>query len=844
MQTALLTTKLYMPPARPGLVARPRLTARLTEGLQRPLTLISAPAGFGKTTVVSEWRDSPQGQDFALAWLSLDEQDNEPSRFWGYVVAALRTLPIVPPDLGAATLRVLESPAAVPPEQLLAPLINEVNALAARPFVLVLDDLHVVESPAVHGALTFLVEHLPQAMHLVLLTRADPPWPLARLRANRQLVELRAADLRFTPEEAALMLRQDTGLDFAPADLRALDRRTEGWAAALQMVALSLSLEECGDPHAFVQAFTGDNQYIADYLAEEVLARLPEELQRFLLDTCVLERFCAGLCEAVTGADGGVGPGSGNAGLTSGSGGAAAADLLARVERANLFLVPLDRERRWYRYHHLFADLLRARLHRTGIDYIAARHERAARWYEQNGFAMDAAAHAIAAGNHDLAAHLVEAHAHGWWALAQPSFVKLVTTLPAEVMRRRPRIRVFQAWMGIITGNLAQTASLLDGYLLEEADAPTAAFVSLMRQYLRLMNDQPYQLTEADVAATGSIPEDAVAMRNSADVVLAHLLYAGGELDRAAAVLRETAQREIARHSTNAIPIVVSWLTRIYVVQGRAKEAEQVTRRYQQVMTERGANRFFCHGNANAALAWALLMQGDLAQAESEALAGVAANEAWGLPGGVHLAYTAYARVLVARGKPQEALQALDRAGELTRGRGKTGEMVAGQAAIRVRAWLDLGDLAAATRWVAERGLSPSDELSFRRELEHITLSRVLLAQGRADEAAGLLARLAEAARAGGRAGHLADIRALMGQAPTPSAAHRTPQAGLIEPLSSRELDVLLLLAAGHSNQEIADRLIVAVGTVKTHVHNIYGKLGAVSRTQAIARAHELNLLP
>jgi len=327
MPYTLLATKLYLPPTRPTIVRRPRLTARLAEGLQRPLTLVSAPAGFGKTTLLSEWQATPEGRGNPLAWLSLDDGDNDPGRFWAYVMSALRTLP------GLAGLPAEPDPSS-PIDLLLAPLINGLES-AAGPHVLVLDDYHVIESAAVHGAVSFLVEQLPAGMRLVILTRSDPPWPLARLRANGRIAELRAADLRFSPEEATDFLTQGVGLDLPEGDLAILAQRAEGWIAALQMAAISL--EGHPDPHGFVTAFSGDNRYIADYLAEEVITRQPEPLRRFLLQASVLERFCAELCEAVT--------------LCPDS-----RVWLEHIERKNLFLVPLDPTRSWFRFRRIAPD--------------------------------------------------------------------------------------------------------------------------------------------------------------------------------------------------------------------------------------------------------------------------------------------------------------------------------------------------------------------------------------------------------------------------------------------------------------------------------------------------------
>src|SRR6266704_189711 len=366
MSTPILATKLYIPRLRPNVVSRPRLIERLNEGLHRKLTLIAAPAGFGKTTLISAW---VAGCDRQVAWLSLDKGESDPTLFLTYLVAALRT---IAPDIGVGVLGALQSPQPPPTESILTALLNEITAIPHN-FVLVLDDYHVIEAKPVDQALTYLVEHQPPQMHLVIATREDPQLPLARLRARGQLTELRAADLRFTPSEAAGFLNQGMGLNLSAEDITALETRTEGWIAGLQLAALSMQGQQ--DSASFITSFTGSHHFVLDYLVEEVLGQQPESIQTFLLRTSILDRLCGPLCDAVL--------------LTpSGTGRATLEDL----ERANLFLAPLDNERRWYRYHHLFADLLRQRLHQSTASspgdaesQVNALHIRASVWYEDHG---------------------------------------------------------------------------------------------------------------------------------------------------------------------------------------------------------------------------------------------------------------------------------------------------------------------------------------------------------------------------------------------------------------------------------------------------------------------------
>ena len=400
MASPILVTKLYIPPPPPKAVLRPRLIERLNEGLHRKLTLISAPAGFGKTTLVSEWlaaRSQECEPEMCVAWLSLDQRDSEPVRFLTYLISALRT---IAPNIGEGLLSALQS--AQPPavESILTALLNEINAFQDDPatgsgagFILVLDDYHLIDARPIDGstsvdeALTFLVEHLPPKIHIVITTREDPTLPIPRLHARGQLIELRASDLRFTPSEATEFLNQVMGLNLSTEDIVALETRTEGWIAGLQLAALSMKGNQ--DVTGFIQAFAGDHRYIVDYLVEEVLQRQPEHIRSFLLQTSILDRLNGPLCDIVTGQSGGIGR-------------------LETLQRGNFFIIPLDDKRHWYRYHHLFADVLRMHMMAELPDQVHALHRRASEWYEQNGMTADAISHALKAKDYARAANLIE----------------------------------------------------------------------------------------------------------------------------------------------------------------------------------------------------------------------------------------------------------------------------------------------------------------------------------------------------------------------------------------------------------------------------------------------------
>ena len=421
MTTPLLETKFYVPRSRRGLVPRLRLSQRMDRAVASKLTLVSAPAGFGKTTMLAEWLvtgpPAPTSERSA-AWLSLDQGDNAPASFWAYVIAALRR---VEPEVGATALTLLQSPGPPPIQTVLTTLINDLSALA-NDLVLVLDDFHLIDARDVQDGMAFLLEHLPPQIHVVIACRADPALPLARLRAQGELVEIRAADLRFTPDEAATYLSSVMGLALTAGDVAALEGRTEGWIAALQLAALSMQGRD--DMAGFIAGFAGDDRYIVDYLAEEVLQRQPEDVRHFLLQTSILDRLCGPLCDAVTGQDGGKAH-------------------LAALERGNLFLVPLDDRRRWFRYHHLFADVLQAHLLEEPPEDVPELHRRASEWYEQNNEPSEAIRHAIAGRDFDRAADLVESMTPSMRRNRQVATLRRwLEALPDELVRGRPVLSV------------------------------------------------------------------------------------------------------------------------------------------------------------------------------------------------------------------------------------------------------------------------------------------------------------------------------------------------------------------------------------------------------------------
>jgi LuxR family maltose regulon positive regulatory protein len=772
----ILATRLYIPPPQPKVVLRPRLIERLNEGLHRKLTLISAPAGFGKTTLVGEWVASCERP---AAWLSLDEGDNDPTRFLAYLVAALQT---IAPNIGEGVLGALQSPQPPPTESILTALLNEITTIPDN-FVLVLDDYHVIDAKPVDDALTFLLEHLPPRMHLVIATREDPQLPLARLRARGQLSELRAADLRFTSSEAAEFLTQVMGLYLSPEEIAALETRTEGWIAGLQLAALSMRGRE--DVPRFIRAFAGDNRYILDYLVEEVLQLQPERIRSFLLQTSILDRLSGPLCDAVTGQQ------EGNV-------------LLETLERGNLFVVPLDDKRHWYRYHHLFADVLFAHLMQEQPAQVPTLHRRASEWYEQNGLPADAIRHALAAEDFERAADLVELVAPAMRRSRQDAtLLGWLKALPDELARTRPVLSVDYAGALFGTGQLeAVEARLRDAERWlevtsdtgERPEAPAVAMVVVNEEEFRSLPARIAIYRAAHAQALGDVPGTAKYARRALDLLpegehfgrgaaaalLALAYWASGDLESAHRTFADgMASLQMAGNISDAISATLV-LADIRMAQGRLHEAASTYERSLQLAKEQGEP--LLRGTADLYVGMSELCRerGGLEAATQHLLRSKELGERAGLPENRYRWCVAMARIREAQGDLDGALDLLHEA-EHRYMRGYFPN-VRPIAALKARMWVAQGRLAEALSWAREQGLSVADELSYLREFEHVTLARVLIAQYKSErversihEAMGLLERLLQAAEEGGRMGSVIEILVL--QALAHEAQGESPSA-------------------------------------------------------------------
>src|SRR5215203_405310 len=661
----LVSTKLRPSQARPKLVARPRLIESLAREPGRRLTLLSAPAGFGKTTLLNEWAKSHTDGDSYVAWLSLDERDNDPTRFLSYLIAALRRTG--EEGFGEGVLAALSSPEPPWMEAVLGTLINELADLPGEVDI-ILDDYHAIDSESVHRIVSFLLEHLPGSTHLVISSRIDPPLPLARLRARGQMTELHAADLRFTSEEAAAFLKDVMGLHLSADHVSALERVTEGWIAALQLAALSM--RERKDISGFIQSFSGGHRDVFDYLAEEVLERQTERVQSFLLETSILDSHSGPLCNALTGRDDGQ-------------------HTLERLERENLLVVPLDDERRWYRYHHLFADFLRGRLERERPEQLAPLHLRASEWYEENALVAAAVSHALSAGDHERAARLMErAIGQTWYRGEVVTLLGWLQKLPKEAMRRRPLLLVWYAAGLMLVGRLAGVESLLReaegavaaaGEGLGEEPPPGAdgddpqhllATAAAVRSLHARLQGDPQGAVEHARRALALLPEDNLNPRPFAAFCLAEAYQAADDLEAANATFAETAELgRAAGHDYIALTAMGS-LAYLRMAQGQLREAEGTLRQALGFAAERGAELLPAVGRVRIGMGELLYERDELDTSERELTLGTELTERAGELEILVRGQVALSRARQARGDTEGALELAHKTERLTRDSG------------------------------------------------------------------------------------------------------------------------------------------------------------------------------
>jgi LuxR family maltose regulon positive regulatory protein len=901
----LIRTKLHLPFTRLRLVSRPRLKSRIMEGLRHPLTLITAPAGFGKTTLAASVVADCGMQ---AAWLSLDKNDNREGRFLSYLVAALQE---IDPMIGGEATQLLTATTEASSEAILISLINDLDA-AGRELVLALDDYQFITSQAVHDEVIFLLQHCPKTFHLLIATRSDPPLPLARLRARGQTVELRVADLRFTESEASQFLNDAMGLRLDAGSVAALEQRTEGWIAGLQMAALSM--RERQDVGEFIDGFSGTNRYILDYLLEEVLASQPAEIQRFLLCTAILERLTAPLCDALlplsemVEADGAAGPPVESPSVCQ------SATVLEYLERANLFLAPLDSERIWYRYHHLFADLLRARLHQAQPDLVRRLHIRASAWLEQKGLITEAIHHLFAVQETGRAADLIERYGPARLAQSDVSVFQMADMLPAEMLAARPRLGLYQAWLLILHGHIRSAIPLLNEMARQLAGAPPCSeqrwmqtIIASAQAFLSSQDSPADAYALPDAGFLDEIPAEEPLLRNAADLLYVMAQARRGNIEGALDVSTRCIQRERQQQEPAGILTLAPFLSRFNLMLGHSRATATLCREFLDPIKDKGGRCIYSAGGMKIDLGEALYEWNCLDEAEQYIRAGLQDNEPWRNIMTEGFGLIALARVLRATGDYAGAMQAVEKLETTLQTRAQPREFDEDFHTLRVRVQLASGDLQTASRWADQIQRSPDFES--HQDRYRLTLAGIRLAQGKYAEVERLLGGMTPGITAGSRItrqlernlllaaaiagqqrlpealelfdsslalaepdgyirifldvgeparellaaylrlsepGHKAFAQTIIRASSSPgrSGVAGPPSDDLIEPLSGRELEVLCLMALGRTNQEIARQLIVSTGTVKAHTASIYGKLGVANRTEAAARARQLGLLP
>ena len=876
MAVPLLITKLNVPPLRSDRVSRPRLLDRLDGGLYCKLTLVSASAGFGKTALLSKWADRCK---YPVYWLALDESDNDSVRFMHYLIAALRQ---VDSKIGTVVSGLLRTPQFPPPDSLVTILINEI-APACGPFVLVLDDYHVIHLEWIHEAVEFLISHMPAQMHLALATRHDPPLSLPRLRVRNQLVELREDDLRFTAEEAATFLHQALGLTIDAPLIDLLEARTEGWVAGLQLAALSMrgrSRESLGD---FVAAFSGSHRHVIDYLADEVLAQQSEEIRTFLLQTSILDRLTGSLCDLLTGRDDSVA-------------------VLRELEQANLFLIPLDDQRIWYRYHHLFAEFLRADLDNADR---AVLHLSAARWFGHHELWSESVKHALASGDMEEAAHTIELAADSALQIAALSTLRdWLDALPNQVVRDSAELATYRGFVSFYRGRISRAASYAqDAHRSLSSSAPPSSVGRLLslRAHIALADGSYSEAIELCREALACLGADDHLFRGLVLNLLGQTLEWQGDVAAAADAYQEGAAtgRRAADHvgalaaQTN-LAFALNELGRLQEALALCQELEDDRRQTRQAS--------FPAGVSNLAQSWLLYEMNQLDRARDEAQQALDLARVTGFADAVLRVQRTLARVHLALGEIAAARQLVQEVFQFTARLDLEVPQVDWFKAFEAEINLRVGDITAADHWAKSAGLSVQDSPGRYEEDIYIILARLLFAQRRYEEAGLILSTMERMAADGGRRRALitiyllqARMRWAQGQrdvarsrvesalrlaatqgylrafldegeviaavlsnvrhvAPhfVDSVLEAFPRQGtsvergadsLVEPLTVRELEILRLIAAGRSNPEIAESLYLSLNTIKWHAKNLYGKLGVSNRVEAAARAQELELL-
>jgi LuxR family transcriptional regulator, maltose regulon positive regulatory protein len=906
VSSSILATKLYMPASRAGLLPRPRLKERLETILATRLTLVSAPAGFGKSSLISNWiHTHPQfsSPGFRSAWLSLDREDDDPARFWEYFLAVFKTLKLDQVHLEQAQV-LLQGQENPPYPLILTDLINQIADLEICG-VIVLDDLHVIQSPLIFEGLIFLVEHLPSQLHLIFCTRSDPPFPLGRWRVRGLLNEIRSAQLRFSLEEAAQYFNQSMGLHLADQHIRDLENRTEGWIAGLQMAALSLLDQDQAAISNFISGFSGQHHLILDYLTDEVLRRQPEPVQNFLLKTSILSHLHAPLCDAL---------------LADQREPASTVNLLEQLEHANLFIIPLDANRSWYRCHHLFRDLLLVRLREAFPGELTTLHRRAAVWFENNGFPFEAMHHASEVQDLTLAADVIERTIRkpATWSTGNMSrMLDAVKALPEEIIDARPWLRVYLSGILYVGGFLENADQMLAK--IEKSIQPNSdqeqlrIYTNVYRAYYAAVRGDVSTAIQRSNLALGLLPTDDMTVRGHALSALGWATFLRGEVEQAGRFLVEAIQNQ---RKKNARFTMITWmcnLANVQMTQGRLHAAAQTCEEAIQVGTTQQMQSPTV-GLAKIYLGAIYFEWNRLAEAENHIRDGITLMQNGGITPNFGLAHALLARVCQTNGKPEEA-KSLIKTGLQIAKNSKLDRYIEIVTAFQARLWLAENETSLAMDWAVEFQQLP--EAEYLREFSKLTQAQVYLASGQENESMSCCREIIAAAEPAGRMGVVVEALTLLAAAqlkttggegdaiaalqravnlaapegyqrifldrgvdlnellnhlnftsqeeydyvgkildafaihspkdisrePFRNQSLRANPTGLIEPLSGREMEILQLISTGLTNSEIAQKLHITLNTMRAHTTHIFGKLGVHNRTEAVAKARALKFI-
>ncbi len=874
MTSSILATKLYIPTLRPNHVSRQSVLEHLDENLNYKLTVVAAPPGYGKTSLLSIWS---QEREIPTSWLSLDSDDNDPALFLQYLIAALQT---INSKTGTASLALLQSPQLSSKTAILSALINDLAKIQDN-FILILDDYHWIEQQEVHESLNYLIDHMPPQMHIIIASRSDPPLQLSQLRVRNQLLEIRQSDLRMKPEEAEEFLNSSMGLNLSNAQVDILDSRTEGWVAGLQLAALSLRERE--DIDAFINTFSGSHRFVIDYLADEVIANQPPEVRSFLRNTAILDRFSAPLCDDLIEGDN-------------------AKDILRYLEETNLFLIPLDDQREWYRYHHLFQDYLRVEIEGENQ---AALHEKAAGWFIAHELLPEAVKHAILSGDDDLAIQVISQAAP--LAIEKGTFVSLFgwfDALPDEVVKQNAVLSLYKGFALFFTESYREAlpyARAAQENMPEDLSSSTYGQLLCIQAHIALFENDLKDVIRYSRDALEYLAEDDTFFRSLTLNILGQVLEMRGDVVSAVDIYRQGFDSGYRAGEIIGTMVVFTNLVISLNELGRLNEATAICHK---LYSEIGQEEFSGRSLANAIyLPWSHLSYeiNQLEEAREQAQRALEALTQSKITQGIVLSQYVLARIYLIDRHWDRFSQLINDGIQLAKRTGTANTHGAWFSALEAEANLQKGKIDSVIHWVETAGFSPEDKPHHWLEWSYFTYSRFLLRQNRILDAQKILKTMENSAKEGQRLRKLITIYLLtaladLGQGDRKSAiqhleaalsiaapqgyqrafldedqailellpevrhiapkfvdeltakSSHVPELSPIpdllhEPLSERELEVLNLVAKGYSNRQIAEALYVTIGTVKKHLNNIFSKLQVKNRTQAVAKARELNLL-